>query len=243
MAERRMFAKTIVLSDAFLDMPLSARCLYFTLGMLADDDGFINSPRSIMRQCGASDDDMRILLARKFVLAFESGIIVIKHWRINNYLQKDRYNETKYLDEKKQLEIDKNGSYHKTMYTQDVYTQDRLGKVSIGKNSIEDRAPLEPVPLNDGTDWLPTLTEYEEYKRLYATVNVDNEFKKIRAWCLSNPAKRKTKNGVKRFVNAWLAREQDKPKRTDVLPSYMDTPPDEEQKQYTAEELERLING
>lgn len=242
MAERRMFAKTIVLSDAFLDMPLSARCLYFTLGMLADDDGFINSPRSIMRQCGASDDDMRILLARKFVLAFESGIIVIKHWRINNYLQKDRYNETKYLDEKKQLEIDKNGSYHKTMYTQDVYTQDRLGKDSIGKY-IEDRAPVEAVPLNDGTDWLPTLNEYEEYKRLYASVNVANEFKKIRAWCLSNPAKRKTKNGVKRFVNAWLAREQDKPKRTDVLPSYMDTPPDEEQKQYTAEELERLING
>ena len=238
-----MFAKTIVLSDAFLDMPLSARCLYFTLGMLADDDGFINSPRSIMRQCGASDDDMRILLARKFVLAFESGIIVIKHWRINNYLQKDRYNETKYLDEKKQLEIDKNGSYHKSMYTQSVYTQDRLGKDSIGKNSIEDRAPLEPVPLNDGTEWLPTLTEYEEYKRLYASVNVANEFKKIRAWCLSNPAKRKTKNGVKRFVNAWLAREQDKPKRTDVMPSYMDTPPDEEQKQYTAEELERLING
>ena len=238
-----MFAKTIVLSDAFLDMPLSARCLYFTLGMLADDDGFINSPRSIMRQCGASDDDMRILLARKFVLAFESGIIVIKHWRINNYLQKDRYNETKYLDEKKQLEIDKNGSYHKSMYTQSVYTQDRLGKDSIGKNSIEDRAPLEPVPLNDGTDWLPTLTEYEEYKRLYASVNVANEFKKIRAWCLSNPTKRKTKNGVKRFVNAWLAREQDKPKRTDVLPSYMDTPPDDEQKQYTAEELERLING
>ena len=238
-----MFAKTIVLSDAFLDMPLSARCLYFTLGMLADDDGFINSPRSIMRQCGASDDDMRILLARKFVLAFESGIIVIKHWRINNYLQKDRYNETKYLDEKKQLEIDKNGSYHQSMYTQSVYTQDRLGKDSIGKDSIEDRAPLEPVPLNDGTDWLPTLTEYEEYKRLYASVNVANEFKKIRAWCLSNPAKRKTKNGVKRFVNAWLAREQDKPKRTDVMPSYMDTPPDEEQKQYTAEELERLING
>ena len=238
-----MFAKTIVLSDAFLDMPLSARCLYFTLGMLADDDGFINSPRSIMRQCGASDDDMRILLARKFVLAFESGIIVIKHWRINNYLQKDRYNETKYLDEKKQLEIDKNGSYHKSMYTQSVYTQDRLGKDSIGKNSIEDRAPLEPVPLNDGTDWLPTLTEYEEYKRLYASVNVANEFKKIRAWCLSNPTKRKTKNGVKRFVNAWLAREQDKPKRTDVMPSYMDTPPDDEQKQYTAEELERLING
>ena len=245
MAERRMFAKTIVLSDAFLDMPLSARCLYFTLGMLADDDGFINSPRSIMRQCGASDDDMRILLARKFVIAFESGVIVIKHWRINNYLRNDRYKETVYTEEYKQLTTEKNGAYTLGIPSNGIPSNGipSIGKDSIGKNSIEDRAPLEPVPLNDGTDWLPTLTEYEEYKRLYASVNVANEFKKIRAWCLSNPAKRKTKNGVKRFVNAWLAREQDKPKRTDVLPSYMDTPPDEEQKQYTAEELERLING
>lgn len=235
-----MFAKTIVLSDAFLDMPLSARCLYFTLGMLADDDGFINSPRSIMRQCGASDDDMRILLARKFVIAFESGVIVIKHWRINNYLRNDRYKETVYTEEYKQLTTEKNGAYTLGIPSNGIPS---IGKDSIGKNSIEDRAPLEPVPLNDGTEWLPTLTEYEEYKRLYASVNVANEFKKIRAWCLSNPAKRKTKNGVKRFVNAWLAREQDKPKRTDVMPSYMDTPPDEEQKQYTAEELERLING
>jgi hypothetical protein len=240
MAERRMFAKTIVLSDAFLDMPLSARCLYFTLGMLADDDGFINSPRSIMRQCGASDDDMRILLARKFVIAFESGVIVIKHWRINNYLRNDRYKETVYTEEYKQLTTEKNGAYTLGIPSNGIPS---IGKDSIGKNSIEDRAPVEAVPLNDGTDWLPTLTEYEEYKRLYASVNVANEFKKIRAWCLSNPAKRKTKNGVKRFVNAWLAREQDKPKRTDVMPSYMDTPTDEEKKQYTAEELERLING
>lgn len=240
-----MFSKTIVLSDAFLDMPLSARCLYFTLGMLADDDGFINSPRSIMRQCGASDDDMRILLARKFVIAFESGVIVIKHWRINNYLRNDRYKETVYTEEYKQLTTEKNGAYTLGIPSNGIPSNGipSIGKDSIGKNSIEDRAPLEPVPLNDGTEWLPTLTEYEEYKRLYASVNVANEFKKIRAWCLSNPAKKKTKNGVKRFVNAWLAREQDKPKRTDVMPSYMDIPPDEEQKQYTAEELERLING
>ena len=111
MAERRMFAKTIVLSDAFLDMPMSARCLYFTLGMFADDDGFVNSPRGIMRQCGASDDDLKVLLAKKFLLAFDSGVIVIKHWRINNYLRSDRYAETKYLDEKKSLIIDQNGSY------------------------------------------------------------------------------------------------------------------------------------
>ena len=111
MAERRMFAKTIVLSDAFLDMPMSARCLYFTLGMLADDDGFVNAPRSIMRQCGASDDDMKLLVAKKFALLFDSGVIVIKHWRINNYLRNDRYTETKYGEEKASLSLDENGAY------------------------------------------------------------------------------------------------------------------------------------
>ena len=103
MAERRMFAKTIVLSDDFLDMPLSARCLYFTLGMLADDDGFVNSPKAIMRQCGASNDDMNVLLAKKFLLMFDDGVMVIKHWRINNYLRNDRYKETLYVEHKEQL--------------------------------------------------------------------------------------------------------------------------------------------
>lgn len=111
MAERRMFAKTIVLSDAFLDMPLSARCLYFTLGMLADDDGFVNSPKSIMRQAGASTDDLNLLMAKRFILAFDSGVVVIKHWRIHNLIQKDRYKETKYLEEKGELYIDAKGAY------------------------------------------------------------------------------------------------------------------------------------
>ena len=111
MSEKRMFAKSIVMSDAFLDMPMSARCLYFTLGMFGDDDGFVNSPKSIMRQIGASTDDMNVLLAKKFVLLFDSGVIVIKHWRINNYLRNDRYKETSYLEEKKQLNIREDGAY------------------------------------------------------------------------------------------------------------------------------------
>ena len=111
MAERRMFAKSIVLSDAFLDMPMSARCLYFTLTMLADDDGFINSPKSIMRQCGSSLDDMNILISKRFVLTFQSGVVVIKHWRIHNLIQKDRYKATKYLEEKSELTLDSNGAY------------------------------------------------------------------------------------------------------------------------------------
>lgn len=106
-----MFSKTIVLSDAFLEMPCSSRCLYFTLNMVADDDGFVNSPKSIMRQAGCTEDDLKILFAKKFVIPFESGIVVIKHWRINNYLRNDRYRETNYIDEKSELIVEPNGSY------------------------------------------------------------------------------------------------------------------------------------
>ena len=155
MAERRMFAKTIVLSDAFLDMPLSARCLYFTLGMLADDDGFVNSPKSIMRQAGASTDDLNLLMAKRFILAFESGIIVIKHWRIHNYIQKDRYKESKYIEEKSTLTLDQNGAY--TECIQDVSTLDtqvrlgkdrdrlELGEGSIGESDEDINVPTKPV--------------------------------------------------------------------------------------------------
>ena len=141
MAERRMFAKSIVLSDAFLDLPLSSRCLYFTLGMVADDDGFVGNPKAIMRQCGASQDDMVALLQKRFLLTFESGVIVIKHWRMNNYLQNDRHKSTTYLEELSTLTVDEKGAYtelHKDTTSCNnepciqnvykVYTQDRLGK-------------------------------------------------------------------------------------------------------------------
>lgn len=152
-----MFAKTIVFSDSFLDMPLSARCLYFTLGMVADDDGFVNNPKSIMRQCGAQEDDMKILLAKNFLLAFESGVIVIKHWRINNYLQKDRYNATKYLEEKAELSVTENGSYHREtgVYTQDMYTQESIGKDRLDKVSIDKSAKTRFFP--------PTVEEVKAY--------------------------------------------------------------------------------
>lgn len=111
MAEKRMFAKTIIDSDAFLEMPISARLLYYDLGMRADDDGFVNSPKKIMRVIGASEDDLNILAFRKFIIPFNNGLVVIKHWRINNYLRNDRYKETTYIDEKSILSIDDNGAY------------------------------------------------------------------------------------------------------------------------------------
>lgn len=161
MAERRMFAKSIVLSDAFLDMPLSARCLYFTLGMLADDDGFVGNPRSVMRQCGASQDDMSILLQKRYVLGFESGVIVIKHWRMNNYLRTDRYHTTTYIEEKENLVIDRKGAYTEKDGNKAItdvgipsgnqvvdgrYTEVSIGKDSIGKvNNKKNTAFVKPT--------------------------------------------------------------------------------------------------
>ena len=141
MAERRMFSKAIIDSDAFLDMPASTQMLYFHLCMRADDEGFVNNPKRIQRMCGANDDDYKILCAKSFIIEFESGVIVIKHWKMHNYIQKDRYKPTIYEAEKQALLLDKKGVYTKsdTECIQDVYnsdTQDRLGKdrLELGKD-------------------------------------------------------------------------------------------------------------
>lgn len=140
MAERRMFAKTIIDSDLFLEMPLTTQALYFHLSMRADDDGFVNNPKRILRLIGASEDDMKVLLAKSFLIPFENGIVVIKHWKMHNYIQKDRYKPTLYSKEKSTLELTKQGVYEPldTECIQDVYkmdTQDRLGKdrLELGK--------------------------------------------------------------------------------------------------------------
>lgn len=111
MANKRMFTMKIVDSDAFLDMPLSAQCLYFHLNMRADDDGFVGNPKRVMKIVSASEDDLKLLIMKKFVLAFDGGVIVIKHWRMHNTLSQNRYHETQYLDEKSLLKIKQNGSY------------------------------------------------------------------------------------------------------------------------------------
>lgn len=143
MAERRMFSKSVIDSDMFLDMPLSAQALYFHLSMRADDDGFVNNPKKIQRIVGASDDDCKILIAKKFIIPFESGIVVIRHWKIHNYIQKDRYKETIYLDEKAQISIDRTGVYVSEpcptciQPVSKVDTQVSIGKGSIDKDSVQ----------------------------------------------------------------------------------------------------------
>ena len=172
MAERRMFTKAITESDAFLEMPLSTQALYLHLNMNADDDGFVGSPKRIVRMISASEDDLKLLLTKRFILGFNSGIIVIKHWKMNNYIQKDRYKHTVYQEEYKSLQIKNNGAYTEldTDCIQDGYnmdTQVRLGKVSIGKDSIgkyideyeKEIGILSPFQYEKLTSYLDDLSE------------------------------------------------------------------------------------
>jgi hypothetical protein len=176
MAERRMFAKTIIDSDAFLDMPQSTQLLYFHLSMRADDDGFINNPKSIMRNTKCNEDDLKLLALKKFLIPFESGVVVIKHWKIHNYIAKDRYKETKYKEEKATLFLDENNAY--TNCIQPVYEldtqvrlgKDRIGKESIGEDNISDSSEPEPPKK-------PSKHKYGEYQNVLLT---DEELQKLK---------------------------------------------------------------
>lgn len=141
-----MFAKTIIDSDAFLDMPMSTQALYFHLSMRADDDGFINNPKRIQRMIGAGDDDLKLLIAKSFLITFESGVVVIKHWKIHNYIQSDRYKPTVYTEEKALLSQKHNKAYtldteciHNVSITDTQYSigKDRLVEDSIGKDRVD----------------------------------------------------------------------------------------------------------
>lgn len=205
MAERRMFAKTIIDSDAFLEMPLSSQALYFHLSMRADDEGFINNPKKIQRVIGASDDDLKILIAKSFIIPFESGIVVIKHWKIHNYIRADRLHETKYLEEKSMLNLKKNGAYtvsgglcqsNVSQLVDNLDTEVRLGKNSIGKEKKATAKRFTP----------PTLDEVKAYCQERRN-GIDPErfidFYQSKGWKIgSNPMK-----DWKAAVRTWEKRE------------------------------------
>lgn len=172
MAERRMFTQKIVDSDAFLDMPLSSQVLYFHLAMRADDDGFVNNPKKITRYIGASEDDFKILLAKRFILGFESGVIVIKHWRMHNAIKKDRYHPTEYKDELSRLELKSNNAYTE-------------------RSEIPTLPPAEPEWSTNGTNPEPTRNqngEQTEPEVRLGKVRVGKDSKSI-----NNDSKKKTK--------------------------------------------------
>lgn len=231
MAEKRMFTQKIIDSDAFLEMPLSAQALYFHLNMRADDDGFVNNPKRITKLVNASDDDLKILLVKRFIIGFSSGVIVIKHWRMHNTLKSDRYHPTDYQEEFAQLGIkpnkaytdhpdkllpsgtrmeperNQNGSILEPENREDL-EENREDKVSNTSSSCPEKLSGITLILNDGSEYAVAEDYIERMKPLFPNVDIRKELRKMSAWCINNPARRKTRRGVTRFVNSWLSSSQ-----------------------------------
>lgn len=186
MAEKRMFSKQIIDSDAFLEMPLSAQALYFHLSMRADDDGFVDNPKKIQRMVNASGDDLKLLIAKRYILTFESGVIVIKHWRIHNTLKTDRYKETVYLEEKSMLALKKNKSYTERKDLNEVYipcenhlepqwnhngttmeTQYSIDKNSIDKVKEVSNSRFTPPTLDEVRDYCKERQNYVDSDKFF----------------------------------------------------------------------------
>ena len=224
MAERRMFAKSVIGSGKFLRMPPTSRLLYYDLGMQADDDGVVEA-FSVMRMTGATEDDLRVLVSKGFVSVLTDELVAyINDWKKNNFVRGDRYQPSIYKELILQLGIpsdnqtDTNGI--PTVYQRD--TQDRLGKDRLGKDRLgKDRldkdnlAKPEPkylyqMPLIGGKTYGITEDFIKEMQELYRAVNVDLEIRRMIGWCKGNSDKLKTSRGIMRFITNWLSKAQDK---------------------------------
>ena len=206
MAQKRMFSLNVVDTDRFLEMPISARLLYYELGMRADDDGFVDNWKKIMLFAGLKEDDLKILITKQFIIPFESGVIVIKHWRLNNYLQKDRTKPTIYQEELKQLGVDENNVY--TLYTTCIHSID---KNSIDKNSIEYKENTKRKFTK------PTVKEIQDYcNERDNGINAEAfyDFYESKGWCVG---KNKMKDW-KACVRTWEQRN----KQDNKLPEWFD---------------------
>lgn len=214
MAERRMFAKSVIGSARFLRMPPTSRLLYYDLGMAADDDGVVEA-FSVMRTTGATEDDLRVLASKDFVRVLnEDFVTYINDWGRNNYIQKDRYRPSVYQKLLVEIQVD-------TDCIQDVSkvdTQDRVGKDRRGKDKKDtcvepvsgSTPPAITLPLNDGSEYEVTEEQCQEWARLYPAVDVPQQLRNMRGWLLSNLDRRKTRRGISRFITGWLSREQDR---------------------------------
>ena len=172
MANKRMFSLSVVDTDRFLDMPVSTQALYFHLGMHGDDDGFVSSPRKIARAAGCNDDDLRLLIQKNYIIPFESGVVVITDWRLNNYIKPDRYKPTVFLNEMNELKTNEVGKYIHGSNLEPVWNQDGTKaepqiRLELDKNSIEESVAAKPprAPANRKTSRFvpPTVEEVRAY--------------------------------------------------------------------------------
>ena len=193
MAEKRMFSKIIIDNDVFMDMPLSTQALYFHLCLSADGEGFIGNPRRILKTIGASEDDFKILILKRYILVFDSGVIVIKHWRIHNNLEKN-YTPTSYVEEKSQLMLDAKGSYveknkdsslkqNNILFLKDNILEEKDNNI-IEENIIDKERKYISKERNSDADYtsdldilgyIPTLQDVKDYIAL-KSYNIDPEY-------------------------------------------------------------------
>ena len=207
MAQKRMFDKTITNDDNFLEMPMSSQVLYFHLSMNADDDGFLNNWKSIMRMTSAKEDDLKVLIAKQYIIPFDSGVIVIKHWRINNFLRKDRHIGTKFKEELSMLKINDNQEYTWLTNGQPRIDKNRIEKKSIDKSKEESKEEKKTQFKK------PTLEEVKEYC-LERKNNVDPkkfiDFYEVNNWTDSKG------NKVKSWKQKVITWEAHQPKQKEV---------------------------
>jgi DnaD/phage-associated family protein len=169
MARKRMFSNDVISNDNFIEMPDSSQNLYFHLSMNADDDGFVSNYKSVMRMLGKKEDDLKVLLAKQFIIPFENGVLVIRHWKLNNYIQKDRYKETIYKEEKSKLTLDNSNVYNLDTNCIHSIDKNRLDKISIDKNR---------------TTTTIDINIYETLESNFGRTISPMEFEKINEWLL-----------------------------------------------------------
>lgn len=227
MAERRMFAKAIIDSDAFLDMPLSAQALYFHLSMRADDDGFVGNPKRIRGMLGANEDDFKLLILKRFLLSFGSGVVVIKHWKIHNYIQSDRYKETTYIDEKATLTLDGKKSYTECIYVgNEMDTQDSIDKISIDKYNAHEKPnhddkAIDKVSMEEIENYFKYI--YELYPRKVSKVQGKNTFIKKLQGIRKEDARKKAAEIYKlleRYNEAWKRENDGEGRKLEHIPYF-----------------------
>lgn len=148
MAQRRMFSQKVTETDKFLDMGLTAQSLYFHLGMNADDDGFVGNPKSIKRMIGASEDDLKALVEKDYLIVFDDGVVVIKDWLVSNYVKKDRYTPTIYTDDMKLIGLDKNKRYQ---FVSDLEPERNQVGTEIEPKRIQNGDKMEPECIQSGS--------------------------------------------------------------------------------------------
>lgn len=233
MAQRRMFSKKITETDKFLEMPLSSQALYFHLSMGADDEGFIDRAKTIQRTIGASDDDMKLLIAKGFLIPFESGVVVIRHWRIHNYIQADRFQRTIYQDEKSQLEYDSSKTAQLKPLEQCIQnvskmdTQVRLDKdrLELDKNNIYSRVSNETPTVSESEEEKLNLTaktkEILEYLNSRLSTNYKSTSKKTQSLVRARLNDGYTVDDFKKVINTkcdeWLSTSMSKYLRPETL--------------------------